>query len=122
MSERPLDPGAKGRFLFPRKSYFGEPEMENIVFDANLQEFAQRIGYICSLENGGKISPSEAYDHIKELYKRLRDSKRNLGIGRSGEKHGAEPFADSGTGNDQDREEDADPGAEDSTEHPTDQS
>ena len=115
MSDGPLDPGAKRRFLYPRKTYLGEPEMENSVFDANLQEFAQRIGYICSLENGGKISPYEAYDHIKELYKRLRESKRNLGIGRPTAGQGGADFADDGT---------ADPGgssAEDSPENQSDE-
>lgn len=82
MTDSPNDPDAKRKFLYPKKTYRGKPEMENIVFDANLQEFAQRVGYICSLENGGKMSPSEAYEQIKELYKTLRESKRNLGIGR----------------------------------------
>jgi len=51
---------------------------EEIIFDANLQEFASRIGIICGLESGGKIPPQEAYKRIKKLWKDLRDSKRNL--------------------------------------------
>ncbi len=51
---------------------------EEIIFDANLQEFASRIGIICGLESGGKIPPQEAYTRIKKLWKDLRDSKRNL--------------------------------------------
>jgi hypothetical protein len=51
---------------------------EEVIFDVNLQEFASRIGIICGLESGGKISQQEAYSRIKQLWKELRDSKRNL--------------------------------------------
>jgi len=55
---------------------------EEIIFDANIQEFAARIGIICGLESGGKISQHEAYQRIKTLWKQLRTSKRNLEIGK----------------------------------------
>jgi hypothetical protein len=71
----------KDRFLYPHHSYHGEFAPETVVFDANLQEFAQKIGYICSLENSGKVEPDEAYRQIKALYKQLKASKRELGIG-----------------------------------------
>jgi len=63
---------------------------EEVIFDVNLQEFASRIGIICGLESGGKISQQEAYSRIKHLWKELRDSKRNLLP-----KHPADPLADS---------------------------
>jgi hypothetical protein len=75
----------KDRFLYPRNPYRGEYSPEATVFDANLQEFAQKIGYICSLENNGKMSPARAYREIKTLYKQLRASKRELGIGEESE-------------------------------------
>ena len=53
---------------------------EEIIFDANLQEFATQIGIVCSLESGGKIEQHEAYTRIKKLWKELRASKRNLQI------------------------------------------
>jgi hypothetical protein len=71
----------KENFLYPRSTYYGKVKPENLVFNANLQEFSQKIGYICSLETGGKITPSEAYKKIKELWKTLKHSKRELGIG-----------------------------------------
>lgn len=70
-------------FLFPRSRYYGEFKPENVVFNANLQEFAQRVNFICNLETSGKLSPEEAYDAVKELWKQLKKSKRELNIGDS---------------------------------------
>jgi hypothetical protein len=71
----------KDKFLFPRSSYQGKFTVENLIFDANLQEFSQKVGYICALETGGKLSSKEAYDEIKALWKQLKKSKKRLGIG-----------------------------------------
>ena len=60
-------------FLYPRSRYYGQFKPENLVFNANLQEFAQRISYICNLETAGKISPEESYLQIKVLWKQLQD-------------------------------------------------
>lgn len=70
-------------FLHPRSRYYGDFTPENLAFNANLQEFAQKVTYICSLETGGKISPEDAYKQIKSLWKQLRNSKKNLGIGKN---------------------------------------
>jgi hypothetical protein len=70
-------------FLHPRSRYYGNFTPENLAFNANLQEFAQKITYICSLETGGKISSERAYKEIKALWKQLKGSKKNLGIGVS---------------------------------------
>jgi hypothetical protein len=68
-------------FLYPRASYHGDFKPENLAFNANLQEFAQKISYICNLETGGKISALEAYQKIKNLWRDLKQSKKGLGIG-----------------------------------------
>ena len=65
-------------FLYPVHNYHGEFTPNNLAFNANIQEFAQKISYVCSLETGGKISPEEAYKKIKSLWKALRQSKHNL--------------------------------------------
>lgn len=70
----------KDDFLYPRSRYHGDFQPENVVFNANLQEFAQKISYICNLETGGKIAPQEAYLEIKKLWKQLKKSKKELGI------------------------------------------
>jgi hypothetical protein len=72
----------KNNYLYPRSSYHGEVKPENIVFNANLQEFAQKVGYICNLETGGKMMPDDAYKQIKSLWKTLKRSKKQLGIGK----------------------------------------
>ncbi|HEY9640413.1 MAG TPA: hypothetical protein V6C57_08015 [Coleofasciculaceae cyanobacterium] len=75
------DNSDKDAFLYPRSNYRGNFTAPNLVFNANLQEFAQRITILCGLETGGKISPEQAYQEIKKLYKQLKQSKKALGIG-----------------------------------------
>ncbi|GBF79229.1 DUF7219 family protein [Aphanothece sacrum] len=71
------------QFFYPRSSYYGEIKPENLVFNANLQEFAQRVSYLCNLETGGKIPPDQAYHQIKALWKQLKKSKNELQIGEN---------------------------------------
>lgn len=49
---------------------------KHLAFNANLQEFAQRTTYISNLETNGKLSPEEAYQQIKRLWKQLKRSKK----------------------------------------------
>ncbi|ELS31139.1 hypothetical protein Pse7429DRAFT_3741 [Pseudanabaena biceps PCC 7429] len=49
------------KYLFPRSRYYGKFTPENLIFNANLQEFSHRVSIISSLETGGKISSREAY-------------------------------------------------------------
>ncbi|MEH2409208.1 DUF7219 family protein [Nostoc sp.] len=71
----------KNSFLYPRDRYYGQVKPKNLIFNANLQEFAQRISYITSLETGGKLSPEEAFNQMEALWKQLERSKNKLGIG-----------------------------------------
>ncbi|MGI8501930.1 MAG: DUF7219 family protein [Hassallia sp.] len=71
----------KDDFLYPRGRYYGQVKPENLVFNANLQEFAQKISYICNLETGGKLAPEDAYEQIKSLWKELKHTKKQLRIG-----------------------------------------
>ncbi|MFM7423410.1 MAG: hypothetical protein ACKO7W_00145 [Elainella sp.] len=71
----------KDNFLYPRSTYRGEFTPANLVFNANLQEFSQRVEYLCALETNGKITPEAAYQEIKKLYRQLKQSKKELGIG-----------------------------------------
>ena len=68
-------------FLNPRSRYYGDVHPENLVFNANLQEFTQRVSVIVNLETAGKLSTEEAYKQIKVLWKQLKSSKKQLGIG-----------------------------------------
>jgi hypothetical protein len=67
-------------FLYTKYSYHGHFTPENLVFNANLQEFAQRVGYISALETGGKLSPGESFEKLQLLWQQLSSSAQNLGI------------------------------------------
>ena len=47
-------------FIYPHSHYRGQVKPENLLFNANLQEFAQRVMVITSLETAGKITPEES--------------------------------------------------------------
>jgi hypothetical protein len=68
----------KEQFFYPRAKYRGEFTPEHLAFNANLQEFAQRVSTLCSLETAGKIPPEQTYKEIKKMWKALKASKRNL--------------------------------------------
>ncbi|MBV5259649.1 hypothetical protein FLX56_14615 [Synechococcus moorigangaii CMS01] len=70
----------KDQFLFPLESYRGDFKMEKVMFNANLQEFAQRVNFICNLETNGKISSQQAYQEIKNLWKNLKSSRKSLDL------------------------------------------
>jgi isopropylmalate/homocitrate/citramalate synthase len=73
----------KANFFNPRSRYRGQIKPENLVFNANLQEFANRVTIICGLETNGKMTPEESYQEIKSLWKQLKRSKKELGIGKN---------------------------------------
>jgi hypothetical protein len=68
----------KEKFFNPQSTFRGEFTPENLAFDANLQEFANRISIICNLETGGRIPAEDAYKQIKQLWKQLKQSKAEL--------------------------------------------
>jgi len=71
--------------MIGRKNTKPEPiSAEEMVFDANLAEFGNRVQIICSLEAGGHLSPTDAYARIKTVWKELKRSRKNLRIGRNG--------------------------------------
>lgn len=72
----------KDNFLYPRNRYYGEVKVENMIFNANLQDFSQKVGYITALETSGKLSSDDAYEQIKTLWKQLKRSKKELLIGK----------------------------------------
>ncbi|NJM23451.1 MAG: hypothetical protein HC836_33990 [Richelia sp. RM2_1_2] len=74
------DKADKENFLYPRSRYYGEFKPENLVFNANLQEFAQKVGYIVNLQTSGKVTSEDAYTQIKGLWKNLKHSKKELKI------------------------------------------
>ncbi|NJO39836.1 MAG: hypothetical protein HC769_01245 [Cyanobacteria bacterium CRU_2_1] len=72
----------RNHFLYSRSHYRGQVKPENLVFNANLQEFSQRLNLICGLQTNGKLTPIEAFDQIESLWHQLKFSKKALGIGK----------------------------------------
>jgi isopropylmalate/homocitrate/citramalate synthase len=68
----------KNSFLKPLSGYHGEFTPNNLAFNANLQEFAQQVTYLCNLETNGKITPEETYRQIKQFCEQLERSKQEL--------------------------------------------
>ncbi len=66
----------KDRFLFPKHPYHGTFTPEKLIFNANLQEFAQEAEYIAGLHSNGKISTEEAYQRLKRLWHKLKASQK----------------------------------------------
>ena len=58
-------------------------DVEVQIFEANLQEFANRVGTIVDLESNPStnVDEAEAYREIKALFKQLKKSKKGLHIG-----------------------------------------
>lgn len=74
------DISAKDNFFYPRSRYYGTFTPEALAFNANLQEFSQKISYISALETGGKLSSEQAYKQVKTLWKQLKRSHKALGV------------------------------------------
>jgi hypothetical protein len=71
----------KNNFLYQPYRYLGEFTPQSLIFNANLQEFSQRVSYICNLQTGGKLSFEESYEQIESLWQQLTQSYKALGIG-----------------------------------------
>ena len=70
-------------FITARHGYHGQVNPESLVFNANLQEFADRVSYITCLATAGKLSAEESHHQIKELWQELDRSKQQLGVGEN---------------------------------------
>jgi hypothetical protein len=68
-------------YIYQNNRYNGDFTPEHLIFNSNLQEFTQKVSFICSLETAGKLTPEESYKQIKGLWKDLKRTKKQLGIG-----------------------------------------
>jgi len=67
-------------FSYRKNRYHGHFTPQNLVFNANLQEFSQRVCHISNLQSKGKLSAQEVYELIEALWKQLEGSCYALGI------------------------------------------
>ena len=70
--------GHPERVLYPRSRYHGEIAPENLMFNTNLQKFAQRVSYTVNLETGGKMSVEEACQHLETLWQQFESASQQL--------------------------------------------
>jgi len=71
---------SRSDFLLPHNSYRGVSRPDNLVFNANLQEFSQRVNFISCLGSNGKMTPTEAFEQIQVLWKELEQVEQGLDI------------------------------------------
>jgi hypothetical protein len=76
------DQDASGGVASPMEShgsYRGQDwTPQRLVFNQNLETFAERVGLIVGLQSNGKLSQEQAYAQIRMLWKALRASKDSL--------------------------------------------
>lgn len=72
----------KFEFFYPYTAYNGNFPPQQVLFNANLQKFSQRIVYTSNLAHRGKIPLEVAYAEIEQLWQQLNLSKKKLGIDR----------------------------------------
>ncbi|WP_298976432.1 hypothetical protein [uncultured Thermosynechococcus sp.] len=64
----------KQAFLYPYTPYRGQVTLDALTFDAYLQKFAQQAGFIAALHTSGKLSTSEAYNQLANLWHQLSEA------------------------------------------------
>lgn len=69
---------SQSNFLLPRSRYRGPVRPENLLFNANLQAFAQRVSMISGLQTNGKLSAAESFEQIQALWQQLDQSHDQL--------------------------------------------
>ena len=60
-------------FLFFLK--YGALTDNTVIFNAKLQEFAQKVGFIANLYTGGKLPSEKAYYQVESLFRELQSTK-----------------------------------------------
>jgi hypothetical protein len=74
MKDLPQDDG-KQAFFYPKHPYRGKFTPAYLLFNANLQEFSQKVEYIAGLYSNGKLSSEEAYQKLQAIWQDLQKSQ-----------------------------------------------
>jgi len=69
----------KKNFLYPHSRYYGKFSPETLIFNANLQDFAQAVSFIAGLHTGGKISSEQAYAEVERLWEIFKQTQPDWG-------------------------------------------
>lgn len=65
-------------FIYSRHRCRGKLRPEYLEFNAELQEFSQRVYYICCLQTNGKLSSETAYKSLEALIQQLKYAKNQF--------------------------------------------
>jgi hypothetical protein len=66
--------------LYQNTSFHGQINPENLIFNDRLQAFNHKVGFICSLETAGKLTPQESLLQIQVLWQDLQQVGNQVGI------------------------------------------
>jgi hypothetical protein len=66
--------------VFPFGPYQGQFSLENLAFNANLQEFTQQAQIIADSYGQGHLDSDGALHQLEQLWQQLKASKHGLGI------------------------------------------
>jgi hypothetical protein len=71
---------AKEEFLYPTPPMNPETDVSflDIATTNNLNNFSHHVSYLTNMAIGGKLTPEEAYQEIKKLYKAMKQSHKSL--------------------------------------------
>jgi len=61
----------KHNFLYPISPYHGKDYFKGLIPNRNLQTFTAEVNYIAGLHGNGKLSTSQAFQKIENLYQLL---------------------------------------------------
>jgi hypothetical protein len=67
-------------FLYPQSRCRGEQTPKNLIFNAKLQQYAQRIGLIANLQTGGKLTLEEALSQVETLWEAFEADVKTLAL------------------------------------------
>lgn len=70
----------KNRFFYPKSPYRGHFTPQTFIFNANLQEFAQKVEYIAGLHSNGKMTTEDACQKLQLIWQELQKSQSLLDL------------------------------------------
>lgn len=70
--------GVKSPMVSHSSFHGGHWTPQRAAFHHNLELFAERIGLIVALQSNGKISQEDSYTQIRDLWKTLKESRKEL--------------------------------------------
>jgi glutathione peroxidase-family protein len=71
---------SKQNLLYPHHNYRGTFTPNQLMFNANLQEFSQKVTYIVNFETNGQLTAGQAYQELETLWEKIKECRLSLEI------------------------------------------